>query len=54
MRPYPQFPADLITFNEEILNGKIHFLCSAFKQKGKYWEDWLKKCFPLLLREKKN
>ena len=26
---YPQFPADLVTFNEEILNGKLNFLCSA-------------------------
>ena len=24
-----QFPADLVTFNEEILNGKLHFLCSG-------------------------
>ena len=24
-----QFPADLITFTEEILNGKFHFLCSG-------------------------
>ena len=24
----PQFPADLVTFTEEILNGKLHFLCS--------------------------
>ena len=23
------FPADLITFTEEILNGKVHFLCSV-------------------------
>ena len=29
MRPNPQSLADLITFAEEILNGKIHFLCSA-------------------------
>ena len=26
MRPNPQFPADLVTFTEEILNGKLHFL----------------------------
>ena len=26
----PQFPADLVTFTEEILNGKIHFLCSGW------------------------
>ena len=25
----PQFPVDLITFSEETLNGKVHFLCSA-------------------------
>ena len=25
----PQFPADLATFTEEILNGKLHFLCSV-------------------------
>ena len=29
MRPDPQFPADLVSFTEEILNGKLHFLCSA-------------------------
>ena len=28
MRPNPWFPADLVTFTEEILNGKLHFLCS--------------------------
>ena len=27
--PNPQFSADLVTFTEEILNGKPHFLCSA-------------------------
>ena len=25
-----QFPADLVTFNEKILNGKLHFLCSVY------------------------
>ena len=29
MWPNPQFPADLVTFTEEILNGKLHFLCSV-------------------------
>ena len=29
MRANPQFPADLVTFTEEILNGKLHFLCCA-------------------------
>ena len=28
MWPNPQFSADLVTFTEEILNGKLHFLCS--------------------------
>ena len=25
MLPNPQFPANLVTFKEEILNGKLHF-----------------------------
>ena len=25
----PQFTVDLVTFTEEILNGKLHFLCSV-------------------------
>ena len=29
MRPNSQFRADLVTFTEEILNGKLHFLCSV-------------------------
>ena len=24
----PQFPADLVTFTEKIINEKLHFLCS--------------------------
>ena len=28
MRPNLHFPADLVTFTEEILNGKLYFLCS--------------------------
>ena len=28
MWPNPQFPADLVTFTEEIPNGKFYFLCS--------------------------
>ena len=24
---FNKFPADLVTFTEEILNGKLHFLC---------------------------
>ena len=29
MWPNPQSTADLVTFTEEILNGKLHFLCSV-------------------------
>ena len=29
MWPNLQFPGDLVTFTEEILNEKFHFLCSA-------------------------
>ena len=29
MWPNPQFPADLVTFTEEIVNGKLQFLCSV-------------------------
>ena len=37
MGPNPQETADLITFTEEILNGKLYFLCSeSFKNKLKY------------------
>ena len=32
MRPNPWFPADLVTFTEEIINGKLHFLCSVLKK----------------------
>ena len=28
MRPNLQFPADLVTFTEEIFNGKLQLLCS--------------------------
>ena len=30
MWPNSQFPADLVTFTEEIPNGKLHFLSSDF------------------------
>ena len=29
MRPNPQEPADLVAFTEEIVNGKLYFLCSV-------------------------
>ena len=33
MQPNPEFPADLVTFTEKILNGKLHFLCSESAKK---------------------
>ena len=36
-----QFPANLVTFTEEILNGKLHVLCS----------DWSERCLRLLLNQ---
>ena len=30
MWPNPQIPADLVTITTEILNEKLHFLCSDF------------------------
>ena len=30
MWPNPQFPANLVTITEVILNGKLHFLCSEW------------------------
>ena len=29
MRPNPQFNAELVTFTEEIVNEKLHFVCSV-------------------------
>ena len=45
MWPNPQFHANLVTFTKEILNGKLHFLCSVLK----WWdEDSLNLLFLLL------
>ena len=30
-----KFPADLVTFTEEILSGKLHFLCGVMALKKK-------------------
>ena len=51
MWPNPQLPADLVTFTEEILNGKLHFLCSGcyymsifysmlFKARSQVWDNF--------------
>ena len=29
MWPNPEGGADLVTFTEEIINGKLHFLCTV-------------------------
>ena len=34
MGPNPQETADLVTFTEKILNGKLHFLCSEPSERG--------------------
>ena len=33
---WPKETADLVTFTEEILNGKLHFLCSVAYRLQKY------------------
>ena len=52
MRPDPQETADLAKFTEEILNGKLHFLCSV-KAEGQTAETMayinLKKCVKSIL-----
>ena len=44
MWPDPQFPADLVTFTEKILIGKLHFLCSGCFQRYRnvIWRRWVK------------
>ena len=38
MWPNPQFPADLVTYTEEILDEKLDFLCSAcYKLLNVWW-----------------
>ena len=37
MWPNQQFPVDLVTFTEEIFNGKLHFLCSGKGQGRIFW-----------------
>ena len=44
----PQFPADLVTITQEILNEKLHFLCSEKKNKHLTMDDiyrYCKNCF---------
>ena len=50
MWPNPQENADLVTFTEEIVNGKLYFLCRVstyenFSEKVTYmFISWGKKC----------
>ena len=37
MWPNPQFPVDLVTFTDEIRNGKLHILRSVI--------NWFLRCF---------
>ena len=39
IKDFHQVTADLVTFTEEILNGKLHFLCSTCLDKS---EDYVK------------
>ena len=43
MWPNPQETADLVTFTEEILNGKLHFLCSDHSNTGSFFCNMLPK-----------
>ena len=45
MWPNPQETADLVTFTEENLNGKLHFLCSAVDNMGLIKEYLSRKLF---------
>ena len=47
MWPNPQFPADLVTFTEEIVNGKLHFLCSDVYHKARVRPDEINVEYPL-------
>ena len=42
MRANPQETADLVKFVEQILNGKLHFLCSDNNLKNIYFEELLR------------
>ena len=38
MWPNPQFPADLVTFTEEIINGKVHLYSACEWVITKEWK----------------
>ena len=43
MWPNPQFPADLVTFTEEVLNGKLH--CAMIIVRYVYYHEFIQVCF---------
>ena len=45
MWPNPQFPVDLVTFTDKILNDKVHLLCSDYCWKNRVMCD--KGCFTM-------
>ena len=49
MWPNLQFPADLVTFTEEILNGKFNFLCSEFRLRFPGSRVFCCSCYKLIL-----
>ena len=40
MWPNPQEIADLVTFTEEIVNGKLHFFCAVKPPFVSFWLKW--------------
>ena len=54
MWPNPQFPADLISFTEEILNGKLHFLCIAHNKTPKISQSLIVVVITQMAVKKKN
>ena len=60
MWPNPQETANLLAFTEEILNGKLHFLCSLNSiyhkklVKANENQSIITKKFNLIFREKKS
>ena len=38
-----KFSADLVTFTEEILNGKLHFLCSDNSSQDEFLLEYFKR-----------
>ena len=49
MWPNPEETVDLVTFTEEILNGKFHFLCSAIMLSSSMLSSHYHQCYRLYL-----